>query len=82
MSDRLTCISLPHHSGVADWGLKTPAEMIKQIREYADSLRKEIALIDAAKDDEFQIETYVGVHVMRNRKVIQKSSLKEQPHET
>lgn len=81
MSDRLTSISLPHHSGVADWGLKTPQEMIKRIRDYADSLRKEVAMIDAAADHEFQVETYVGVHVMRNRKVLQKSSRKEQQND-
>jgi hypothetical protein len=71
MSDRLTAISLPRVSGIADRGLKTPEEMIKQMRQYADALRKEVAQIDAAKDEDFLIETYVGVHVRKNLKVLQ-----------
>jgi len=78
MSDRLTSISLEDGALLADWGLKTPEEMIKQAREYADSLRRKAAQIDATADHEFQVETYVGVHVMRNRKVLQQSSRKKQ----
>jgi len=78
MSDRLTSISLPDGAIIADWGLKTPEEMIKQVREYAASLRKQAEQIESAADHEFQVETYVGVHVMRNRKVLQESSTKKE----
>lgn len=74
MSDRMTTITLPGAVAVGyqDWGVKTPAEMIKTIREHAaEQLRQANAVIEAA-DEDFRVETHTGMHVKRNRKVLQR----------
>lgn len=76
MSDRMTRISLPGSCGIADYGRRTPTEMIKLIRQYAEREKREAEAILAASDSDFLIETYVGVHVCRNREVLQAPSVK------
>lgn len=71
MSDRLTEISLPHSCGVADWGLRTVPEMLEQVRSYARHQKAEAEKILSVKDEDFRVTTYVGVHVHRNRRVLQ-----------
>ena len=73
MSDRFTSIKLPGvpGSGLADWGRKTPEEMIAYLHKHCES---QIALYTAMKnafDADYRIETYVGVHVQRNKEVLQ-----------
>jgi hypothetical protein len=77
MSDRMTSIKLPCRFGcsVADWGMKSIPEMLELIRSYAKQNKAEAEAILAATDDQFRVETYVGVHVMRNREIIQESTL-------
>lgn len=75
MSDRYTSIKLPGMSGIADHGRRPRAEMIELIRRHAEREKAEAEAILAATDDQFQIETYVGVHVRKGREVIQKSSI-------
>jgi hypothetical protein len=74
MSDRMTSVHLPGlnaGSGLADWGRKTPAEMISLIREHAAHQKQQAEAILAASDDEFRVETYVGVYVRRSKIVLQ-----------
>jgi hypothetical protein len=78
MSGRLTSISLQGYAIIADWGLRTPEEMIKIARDYAASLRKQAEQIEAASNQDFTVETYIGVNVMKNRKILQKG--KDQKH--
>lgn len=73
MADRMTSIRLPgsKHVGLADWGRKTPEEMIRMLRTHAEHQKSVAEAILAAADDDFLIETYTGVYVQRNRKTIQ-----------
>ena len=74
MSDRMTSIHLPgtpNGAGYADWGRKTPKEMIATIRAHAAYQKEWADAVLAAPDEAFQVETYVGVHVKKNREVIQ-----------
>lgn len=74
MSDRMTSIylaSLCRGRGWAEWGRKTPAEMIAIIRDHARRDKEAAEAILAAPDEAFTVETYVGVHVRRDRKVLQ-----------
>lgn len=74
MAERMTSIRLPGlrgGTGIADWGRKTPKEMIEMIRCKAEEDLKNSQAILAAEDSDFNIETYVGVHVQRSREVIQ-----------
>lgn len=73
MSDRFTSIDLPNcfGSGLAEYGRKTPAEMIAAIRSYAEHKKAVAEAILAADDNDFYIATYEGVHVRRNREIIQ-----------
>lgn len=73
MSERLTSIKLPgvQSSGIADWGRKTPEEMITQIRSWAANNKAIADAILAAPDEAFQVETYTGVIVQRNKTVLQ-----------
>ena len=74
MSSRLTSITLPGAmwSGLADWGIKTPEEMIEFAREYSADLRRISDIIDAALDAEFSVITHTGVYIRRNIEVLQK----------
>jgi|SRR5579859_6148367 len=71
MSERLTSINLPGGAGYADYGRKTIAEMIALARRHATLAKQEAEEILAAKDSDFHICTYQGVHVQRNRIVLQ-----------
>lgn len=77
MSEKMTRVRLPGQGvfiGIQDWGDVDVSEMINQVRWYADHLRAEIAAIDAASDDEFQVEVVKGVHRQRLLNVKQSSS--------
>jgi hypothetical protein len=77
MAERMTEIHLPQSDpsvGYADWGELSASDMIKQIRAYGAHLRAQADAIESAADHEFQIATYLGVHVQRNRREIQHSS--------
>ena len=73
MSERMTAIDLPGvwDSGVADYGLKTVPEMLALLRSRAKHMKETAEAILTAKDTDFTVQTYVGAHVQRNRKVLQ-----------
>ena len=73
MSARLTSIELPGcvGSGFSDWGRKTPAEMIAQLRENATITKTVVDAILAAADNDFRVETHTGVVVRRNKTILQ-----------
>lgn len=73
MSDKFTAIALrgAGDGGWAEWGDKTVPEMIAIFREYHKHRLEVAQRILAAADDEFYIHSYVGMHVQRNRKVLQ-----------
>lgn len=74
MSYRMTSIFLPGLNsghGLADWGLKTPEEMVGQLRAHAERQKAAAEKILAASSSDFRVETYVGVHVRKDRKVLQ-----------
>ena len=57
MADRMTSIRLPgsKHVGLADWGRKTPAEMIRLLRMHAEHQKAIAEAILSASDDDFLI---------------------------
>lgn len=70
----MTSVHLPgmrSGAGIAEWGRKTPAEMIEMIRSYAASNKADAERILAAADDDFKVVTYVGAHVQKNRETLQ-----------
>ena len=71
----MTSITLPNvwGSGLANYGRQTPEEMIRQIRAYAKFQADIMTQILTAADEDFQIETYVGVHVKNKCEYLQKS---------
>lgn len=75
MGERMTGIELRGNKaagpGLAEWGRKTPAEMIELYRRYAAHQLAEAQAVLAASDEDFRVETYTGVHVHRNREVLQ-----------
>jgi hypothetical protein len=76
MSDRMTAIHLPsigRGAGRAEYGRISAGEMIAIIRRSAEIQKAEAEAILAADDADFQIETYVGLHVRRKRVVIQQA---------
>lgn len=78
MSERMTSIHLPtlrNGAGLAEYGRVEPEKMIAIIRRYAERQKNEAEAILAAKDEHFQVATYVGVHVQRKYEIIQPSSL-------
>ena len=81
MSERMTSIALPgvYGSGIAERGRKTPAEMIQRYRAYAESQRDLYAAILNSFDADYRIITYVGVHVTRNKEVLQEGRAKASP---
>ncbi len=73
MSERMTGIRLrtSKDAGLADWGRKTPAEMIEQYRSKARyELECAQAILDA-KDEDFHVDTFLGPYVRRKREVLQ-----------
>lgn len=73
MADRMTSIRLPgsKHVGIADYGRKTPEEMIRLLRMHAEHQKAIADAILAASDADFLIETYTGVYVQRDRTTVQ-----------
>ncbi len=62
MSDRRTSIGLSNHTEIADFGRKTRNEMIAQYRRWAQQQLEEAQAILNADDDEFIVETYIGLY--------------------
>lgn len=79
MTEKLTRIRLPGSSGanMMNWGERTAQEMIKMVRDSADVMRRELTELDAAKDEDFQIDVVRGVHVQKHLKELQKSTHSE-----
>ena len=78
MSERMTSIRIPgvFGSGYADYGRKTPKEMIDIIRDYALTKKAEAEIILNAKDEDFRVETHLG-HFVRNKiEVLQEGKTK------
>jgi hypothetical protein len=78
VSERLTSIHLPGHSGssgYADWGRKSVAEMVAIIRHRAEAAKQEAEAILAAQDSDFHVCTYRGVYVQRHREVLQQGKI-------
>lgn len=75
---RMTGIELPGNKsagpGLAEWGRKTPEEMIRRYRAYAAAQLAEAQAILSAPDEAFRVETYTGVHVQRNKEVLQEGT--------
>ena len=74
----MTSIDLPGHfgAGYADYGRRTVAEMIKLIRDHAELAKRDAEAILAAKDTDFYVQTYRGIHVRRDRVVLQEGRKK------
>ncbi|MDR6867508.1 hypothetical protein J2Y69_002112 [Microbacterium resistens] len=54
-----------------DYGRQTPEYMISELRRIArGNLRASQAILDAP-DEAFRVETFTGIHVQRNREVLQ-----------
>lgn len=69
----MTSIHLKGVSGAgwAEYGRKSAAEMVEQIRDYARHQMAIAEAILAAPASDFTVATYVGVHVQRKRETIQ-----------
>ncbi|PDT15876.1 hypothetical protein CO670_15375 [Rhizobium sp. J15] len=77
MSEKLTRIRLPgqnDYRGFMDWGEVEPAKIIHSVRDRAAQLRREAEAIEAATDDEFQIDVIRGPYVQHHVRELQKSS--------
>jgi len=81
MSEKMTRIRLPGQrawSGLQDWGEHSAAEIIALARHYAAHLRNQAELIDAATDEEFQVDLVRGVHRQHLLKSIQVSARQQE----
>lgn len=78
MSEQLTTIELPgrHVVGYSDYGCRTVAEMLALIRQYAEHTKRQAEIILAAKDTDFRVYQHRGVHVRRERVVLQEGALR------
>lgn len=84
MSATMTRLRLPGQkkfSGIQDYGVNSPAEMIKLVRAYADGLRDQLAVIDAADDEAFQIDVVKGPFAQHFVKTLQASRAKQEAAE-
>lgn len=70
MSERMTGISAPGISGIAESGRKTRAEMIPLFRTYYEQQRVEAEKALALSDEDLVVETYLGPWAMKNREVV------------
>ena len=72
----MTAISLPGvwGAGYAVHGKSSIADMLGLIRAHAFSQKQMAEAVLAASDNDFLVETYVGVHVRKNREVLQTPS--------
>ncbi len=48
--------------------------MAAKVRRYADEMRRELAIIDEARDEDFQIDIVRGPYVQHFVKEVQKSA--------
>lgn len=73
MADRFTSVHLPGCWGcsIADYGRKTPEEMIALIRAHAENQKAQAEMVLAASDADFRVDTYFGFHVRNKREVLQ-----------
>ncbi len=71
MSERMTTIKLRGVAGLADWGHHDASEMIAMIRDKAWRDMRDCQSILSAQDRDFHIYTHTGVHVQKNKKVLQ-----------
>lgn len=71
----MTSVRLPgvRGSGIADWGRRTPDEMIAQLRAYARNQKAVAEAILAAADCQFEVETHIGVMVRRKVEILQEA---------
>lgn len=69
----MTAIYLPgaNGAGYADYGRQSVPDMILLIRNHAIVMRQQADAILAAKDADFRVESYLGVHVQRDRVILQ-----------
>lgn len=84
MTDKLTRIKIPGQRsgwGLMDWGKKSPAEMVAQMRSYAEELRAHAAAIDATRDEDFCIQIVLGSAKQAVSETIQEGRAKDQPHD-
>lgn len=73
MAERMTTASLPGRpgAGIMLYGLRDPAHVIAEAKRHAaHQLAQAQAVLDAP-DAAFLVETHTGVHVTRNRRVLQ-----------
>lgn len=78
MAEKMTSISLPglrRGAGLAEYGTVPVADLIARYRRHAQLLFEEAEAVLNAADEDFHIETYNGVYVMRNRKTIQQGKI-------
>ncbi|MFC3697067.1 hypothetical protein ACFOOJ_06400 [Sphingobium xenophagum] len=74
----MTRIGLPGANpsiALMDYGEMSCADMIAQLRTYADHLRAKVNLIDAAADGDFQIDVIRGPYVQHHVRELQKSAI-------
>ena len=76
MSERFTAIYLRQHDGtrtlkLCERGVLTVAQMIAKYREYAHQEYVQAKAILDAVDSAFVVETFRGLHVEREREVLQ-----------
>ena len=78
MSEKLTRITLPGTPsvGFADWGEKSPKEMIAILRKHGRHLMDEATAIEDAEDHEFQIDVVRGPIVQHHVKTLQEAGPK------
>ena len=73
MSALMTNIHLPgaNCGGLADWGKKTPKQMIALWRRHARAEKRDAEKILQALDEDFEVYTCHGHIVQRNKRVLQ-----------
>lgn len=74
MSERMTSVTVRvagFGSGVAEYGRRTRVEMISMLRKKAARDKREAEQILAAADEDFIVETYVGVYAHKNLEVVE-----------
>lgn len=74
MSDRYTDVCLPslrYSASLAEHGRREPADMIAMLKALAKRQKEEAEAILAAPSTAFRVETYVGLHVQKQREVLQ-----------
>lgn len=83
MADILTEINLPgiDGSGIANWGERSPAEMVAYIRSHFQREKGIAEMVLAAADEDFRIGVVKGVHARRRVRLLQDGRLPQKPQE-